>query len=168
MLQYQCQVFSPNYLAISIAAIIFPIGLSCLYLYLSSQSSGAGEEEGASKWEELGHKANVTLQHPGISELEGIERHYTDEKNEVQLDEVNCPRSHSMSVQETQVGLRMGQFNGLFSHHAACDSEPYAVDLLFSRGEKENFRIFQPFMCLVFQCLGPGLLSFSWDHAPIC
>lgn len=29
-------------------------------------------------------------------------------KNEVQLDEVNYPRSHSMSVQEAQVGLRMG------------------------------------------------------------
>lgn len=88
-------------------------------------------------------------------------------KNEVQLDEVNYPRSHSMSVQEAQVGLRMGHFNGLFSD-AACDSEPYAVDLLFSWGEKEISRIFQPFTCLVFQCLGPGLLSFSWDYAPIC
>ena len=72
-----------------------------MYLYFSSQSSGAGQKEGASKWEDLGYKANVILQHPGILKLEGIESHYIDEKNEVQLEEVNYPRSHSMSARDT-------------------------------------------------------------------
>ena len=53
--------FAPNYFAISVATIIFPIWLSCLYLNFSSQSSGAGgkKKEEAGKWEDLGSKTNL-------------------------------------------------------------------------------------------------------------
>lgn len=39
-----------NYIAISVATIIFPIWLSCLYLYFSSQSSGVGEKKKREGW----------------------------------------------------------------------------------------------------------------------
>lgn len=55
-----------NYFAINVATIIFPIWLSCLYLYFSSQSSGVGKKkkEKAGKWEDLGSKTNATFSIP--------------------------------------------------------------------------------------------------------
>lgn len=58
---------APNYFAISVATIIFPIWLSCLYLYFSSQSSGVGKKkkkEKAGKWEDLGSKTKATFSIP--------------------------------------------------------------------------------------------------------
>lgn len=64
------RIFAPNCFAISVATIIFPIWLSCLHLYFSSQESCALEQGrrgwgrgggGAGKWEDLGSKANTTF-----------------------------------------------------------------------------------------------------------
>lgn len=60
--------FAPNYFAISVATIIFPIWLSCLYLNFSSQSSGAGGKKKKKRpvngriWD----PKPIYLQHPGV------------------------------------------------------------------------------------------------------
>ena len=64
-----------------------------------------------------------------------------------------------MSEQERQVPLRMEPFNGLFSRHAAWALNRMLFRYICSSLEVKIFQTFLPFIHLIFQGLGPRLLS---------
>lgn len=161
--------FAPNYFAISVATIIFPIWLSCLYLNFSSQSSGAGgKKKRRGRWMGgFGIQNRSTFSIPEYETVRNWGSLYWREKQRSagwsKLPKVTAcqsKRDKYHSGWSRLMVFALSTLPGTLNH--------MLLRYIRSSLEVKNFQTFQPFIPLAFLCLGPSYCPFSWGPAPTC